>query len=164
MIYRESFAVECGIDTYEITVFATERAVTGIFRGRCGSETPNEITSKTARQIREYFGGNRKQFSIPLDLTLGPDVTPFRLRVWQELMKVPFGETVTYGELARRIGKPSAARAVGGAVGMNPLLIAVPCHRVVAKDGIGGFSAGVDLKSCLMRLEGILNDSEAVAK
>lgn len=160
MIYRESFTAECGNDAFEITVFATDTAVTAILYGRCEVVFPNAITAEAVSQLREYFGGSRKEFCFPVDLTLAPDATPFRLSVWRELLKVPFGETVTYGELALRIGKPSAARAVGGAVGMNPLLFAVPCHRVVAKDGIGGFSAGLVLKRHLMSLEGIVQDRE----
>ena len=160
MIYRESFTVECGEEAFEITVFATDKAVVGIFRGRCGSEVPSELTAEAVKQIKEYFGKSRKRFAFPVDLNCSPDVTPFRLRVWQELMKIPFGKTLTYADIARAIGKPTAARAVGGAVGMNPLLIVVPCHRVVAKDSLGGFSAGVDLKRSLLSLEGDLTGED----
>ncbi len=92
-------------------------------------------------------------FPLPLDLR----GTPFQQQVWRELRKVPYGQTVSYGELARRVGRPGAVRAVGQAVGANPIPIIVPCHRVVGADGsLVGYGGGLEIKSALLRLEGAL--------
>ncbi len=88
------------------------------------------------------------------DTPLAPEGTPFQLRVWQALREIPYGETITYGELARRIGKPTASRAVGAANGRNPLPIIVPCHRVIGSNGtLTGFYGGLHLKAGLLELE-----------
>ncbi|MEJ5330966.1 MAG: methylated-DNA--[protein]-cysteine S-methyltransferase [Desulfobaccales bacterium] len=99
-----------------------------------------------------YFAGRHPDFSsLPLDLA----GTPFQHQVWQELQKIPPGQTLSYGELARRLGKPTAARAVGQALKANPLPLIIPCHRVIAADGsIGGFSAGLTRKRWLLAHEG----------
>ncbi len=113
-----------------------------------------ELVHAAGRQIQEYFDHRRKEFDLPLDLEGLPD---FRRRVLQETARVPYGTTVTYGELAARIGQPKAARAVGGALARNPLAIVIPCHRVVARDGsMHGFSAagGIATKITLLQLEG----------
>lgn len=103
-------------------------------------------------QLQEYLSGNRRTFSGPLVLK----GTPFQLSVWQTLQTIPYGKTTTYSDIARRLDKPKAVRAVGGAVGANPLLIIVPCHRVIGKDGsLTGFSSGMDLKEHLLALEGV---------
>jgi len=86
---------------------------------------------------------------------MDPDGTDFQKAVWQALKTIPFGHRRTYGDIAKMVGNPKASRAVGGAVGKNPILIAVPCHRVVAQNGLGGFSAGMDLKLKLLELERI---------
>lgn len=104
-------------------------------------------------ELDEYFAGTRTRFEAPLDLALA---TEFQRGILRELMRVPYGSVVSYGELARRAGKPGAARAVGGAMRQNPVAIIVPCHRVTAADGsIGGFSGGLNVKQSLHRLEGI---------
>jgi methylated-DNA-[protein]-cysteine S-methyltransferase len=101
-------------------------------------------------QLTEYFAGQRHTF----DLTLAPQGTPFQRAVWDELTRIPYGETVSYGELARGIGKPQASRAVGLANGANPLPIIVPCHRVIGADGsLTGFGGGLDIKRELLALE-----------
>lgn len=101
-------------------------------------------------QLDEYFAGERKQFELPLH----PIGTPFQLKVWEELRRVPYGATISYGELARRIGKPQAMRAVGAANGRNPLPIVVPCHRVIGADGsLTGFGGGLPTKRHLLSLE-----------
>lgn len=103
-------------------------------------------------QLREYLEGHRRTFELPLELR----GTRFQVSVWQELLSIPFGTTTTYSAIARSIGRPKAVRAVGGAVGANPLLIIVPCHRVIGKDGsLTGFSSGMDLKEYLLALEGV---------
>lgn len=101
-------------------------------------------------QLDEYFAGERQQFDLPLH----PIGTPFQLEVWQELQRIPYGITISYGELARRMGKPKAVRAVGGANGRNPLPIVVPCHRVIGADGsLTGFGGGLPIKRHLLGLE-----------
>lgn len=105
-------------------------------------------------QLHEYLDRRRRAFDIPLDLS---QVTPFQLRVYERLLLTPYGSVVTYGEVAREIGEHTRkARAVGRAVGANPIVIVVPCHRVVAADGrLTGFGGGIGRKAALLRLEGI---------
>jgi methylated-DNA-[protein]-cysteine S-methyltransferase len=108
------------------------------------------LLAEAARQLGEYFDGRRTEFDLPLAL----DGTPFQRTVWAELLRIPYGETVTYGELAERIGRPTAARAVGLANGRNPISIVVPCHRVVgATGGLTGYGGGIDRKRQLLEWE-----------
>ncbi len=100
-------------------------------------------------QVVEYLAGKRTGFALPLDLR----GTPFQKKVWQELLRIPYGETRSYHEVAHAIGEPSAARAVGGASGANPVALIVPCHRVVAARGLGGYAGGLALKRHLLALE-----------
>lgn len=101
-------------------------------------------------QLREYFDGERESF----DIRLSPAGPQFFLRVWDELRQVPYGATISYGELARRVGRPSAARAVGAANGRNPISVIVPCHRVVGADGgLTGYGGGMERKRRLLELE-----------
>jgi len=103
-----------------------------------------------ARQLAEYFAGTRKAFDLPM----APRGTEFQKRVWSELVRVPYGETVSYAELAKRAGSPGAARAVGRANATNPIAIVVPCHRVIGADGsLTGYAYGVELKRGLLDLE-----------
>ena len=103
-----------------------------------------------ARQLDEYFAGDRHAF----DLVLKPTGTPFQLAVLDALLEIPYGETVSYRDIAERIGHPSAVRAVGAANGRNPLPIVIPCHRVVGSDGsLTGFGGGIETKAALLRLE-----------
>lgn len=100
--------------------------------------------------LEDYFAGTRQAFDLPLR----PRGTPFQLAVWRELSRIPYGETISYGELARRVGDPAAARAVGAANGANPLPIVVPCHRVIGADGrLTGFGGGLPNKRWLLALE-----------
>jgi len=102
-------------------------------------------------QLTEYFSGARRTFR----LRLAPAGTPFQLEVWSALQAIPYGETVSYGDLARRLGRPGSARAVGLANGANPLPIIVPCHRVIGADGaLTGFGGGLAIKRALLSLEG----------
>jgi methylated-DNA-[protein]-cysteine S-methyltransferase len=113
------------------------------------SEDPAAFAS-VVRQLDEYFAGARTAFDLPL----APRGTPFQRRVWEELARIPFGATVTYGELAARVGHPGAARAVGAAVARNPISIVVPCHRVVGADGtLTGYAGGVARKAYLLAHE-----------
>ena len=104
------------------------------------------------RQLDEYFEGQRRVF----DVALAPQGTAFQRQVWKALQEIPFGETITYAELARRVGNPGAARAVGQANGANPIAIIIPCHRAVAASGIGGYGGGLAIKRRLLALEGVL--------
>ncbi len=113
-----------------------------------GPETSCE--RRVAGELAEYFSGTRKDFDVPLS----PKGTDFQLLVWQELQRIPYGETRTYGEVARRIGNKGASRAVGAANHHNPIPIVIPCHRVVASGGrLGGFGGGVELKRRMLELE-----------
>lgn len=117
-------------------------------------ETP--LLRETKKQLEAYFAGRLREFDLPLHL----EGTPFRLKVWEALRQIPYGQVISYGELARRIGQPGASRAVGGANRHNPISIIVPCHRVVAADGaIGGYSGNChgsgELKRALLKLEGL---------
>lgn len=104
----------------------------------------------TIRQLQSYFTGALERFS----LTLAPEGTPFQLDVWRRLCDIPYGETISYGELARRIGKPNASRAVGLANGTNPLPIVIPCHRVIGSNGkLTGYGGGLPIKEKLLALE-----------
>lgn len=123
-----------------------------------------EIVHEAGRQVQEYFNRQRKVFDLPLDLGGVPD---FRCRVLLETQRIPYGKTVSYGELAARIHRPKAARAVGGALARNPLALVIPCHRVLAGDGsMHGFSApgGIDTKVLLLRLEGCLIKNNRLSK
>ena len=102
------------------------------------------------RQLRAYFAGELRRFDLPL----APEGTPFQQCVWRELLQIPYGETISYGELARRIGKPSASRAVGLANGSNPISIVIPCHRVIGSNGkLTGYGGGLKTKEWLLALE-----------
>lgn len=106
--------------------------------------------AETIRQLRAYFAGELQTFNLPL----APQGTRFQLEVWRRLCEIPYGETISYGELARRIGNPKASRAVGLANGANPISIVVPCHRVIGSNGkLTGYGGGLDAKEKLLALE-----------
>ena len=106
--------------------------------------------AEACQQIREYFAGERRVFDLPLILS----GTEFQVSVLKALQEIPYGETVSYGDIAKRIGRPKAVRAVGAANGRNPLPIIVPCHRVIGSTGdLTGFGGGIDTKEALLRLE-----------
>jgi methylated-DNA-[protein]-cysteine S-methyltransferase len=121
-------------------------------RGSAGMEDARHpVLVEAARQLREYFAGRRQSFELALDVV----GTPFQRAVWQALLTIPFGQTRTYAELARQVGRPSAARAVGAANGRNPLAIVAPCHRVIGTGGaLTGFAGGLEAKARLLQLEG----------
>jgi methylated-DNA-[protein]-cysteine S-methyltransferase len=117
------------------------------------AERDPDLLPEFQRQLLDYFAGRRVRFRVPLDLE---GLTPFQMKVLEACGRVGYGRTVTYGELARSVGQPAAARAVGGALAANPVPIVIPCHRIVASSGrLGGFSAeqGVSLKEALLRME-----------
>ncbi|MBF0390818.1 MAG: methylated-DNA--[protein]-cysteine S-methyltransferase [Desulfamplus sp.] len=110
------------------------------------------ILKKTSDEIQAYFNGELQEFSIALD----PQGTPFQKSVWRALKKIPFGITVSYKSVAKEVGNPKGCRAVGGAIGKNPIPIIIPCHRVIGSDGsLTGFSSGLDIKRYLLNLEGV---------
>lgn len=129
-------------------------------RQMSGTDAPVEISAgwtesgdpfvEVERQLRAYFDGHRRSF----DLSLAPTGTPFQQRVWAALQNIPFGTTCTYGDIARQIGQPRAAQAVGAANAQNPIALLIPCHRVVGADGsLTGYAGGLDRKRHLLRLE-----------
>lgn len=108
------------------------------------------VLTETGRQLDEYFAGERTDFELPL----APAGTEFQRQVWDGLCAIPYGETISYGELAQRIGRPNAQRAVGLANGRNPIAVVVPCHRVIGADGsLTGYGGGLDRKQLLLGLE-----------
>lgn len=122
------------------------------FLGADFEEGSSAITDEAARQLDEFFDRKRRTFDIPL-LFVGTD---FQKAVWKELAVIPFGETISYGEMARRIGMPKAVRAVASACGANALSVFVPCHRVIGSDrSLTGYAGGLDAKRRLLGLEGV---------
>ncbi|MBI5485959.1 MAG: methylated-DNA--[protein]-cysteine S-methyltransferase [Deltaproteobacteria bacterium] len=120
-------------------------------RTRVGWTRDPKSVRDAARQLAEYFAKKRRAFDLPL----APQGTAFRRATWRALERIPYGETIRYGQLACRVGNPNAARAVGAAVGANPLAIVIPCHRVIGADGsLTGFGGGLPIKRALLELEG----------
>jgi methylated-DNA-[protein]-cysteine S-methyltransferase len=114
------------------------------------TEAARGPVGEALRQLREYFAGARTDFDLPL----APEGTEFQRGVWQRLQEIPYGQTISYGELARRIGNPQASRAVGAANGQNPIPIVIPCHRVIGANGkLTGFGGGLPVKEALLALE-----------
>ena len=154
-VFHRRFSTELG----ELELFASRDALTGLY---FADETPTEqpgaaesdpagILDAAEQEIQEYLAGTRKAFDLPLDFSWG---TAFQQSVWRGLQNIGYGQTVSYGELARRIERPRAARAVGGANHVNPLSIIIPCHRVIAANGsLGGYGGGLWRKQALLDLE-----------
>lgn len=138
---------------------ASPKGLNGLYRQKQNAPMVKEldrtkpierVLAKTAKQLDEYFSGKRKVFDIPFDLR----GTSFQKLVWSQLLKIPFGATVAYRDIALRIKNPKAMRAVGSANGKNPICIIIPCHRVIAADGsLGGYSGGLSMKRKLLALE-----------
>lgn len=119
------------------------------FKGYALVEDAEKLTLYTT-QLTQYFDKKKRELDFPIYYK----GTPFQESVWQQLQQIPYGETRAYLDIAQRIGNPKAVRAVGGAIGANPLLIAIPCHRVIGKNGaLTGFSAGIELKKVLLAIE-----------
>lgn len=145
----------------ELTLIASDKGLAAILwpnddprRVRLGPVQDNPdhpILLETERQLAAYFAGTLKAFTVPLDF----NGTDFQKRVWAELLKIPHGETRSYGEIAHQLGRPTASRAVGAANGKNPISIIAPCHRVIGATGkLTGFAGGLDTKARLLALEG----------
>ncbi|UQN31379.1 methylated-DNA--[protein]-cysteine S-methyltransferase [Brachybacterium kimchii] len=159
-------AVETPVGRYLIAARRTADgdAVTGVWREaqahfpraeRLGSHVTGKdpLLEEASQQLLDFLAGTRTVFDVPLRL----EGTAFQCSVWEQLRRIPFGDTTTYGSLARQIGSPRAAQAVGAAVGANPISILVPCHRVVAADGsLTGYAGGIGTKEALLRIEGVL--------
>lgn len=118
------------------------------------TDDAHPVLRRAARQLGDYFAGRRDHFDLPLDLSHG---TAFQQSVWQALLAIPAGRTTSYGALSAEVGKPAAVRAVGAAVGRNPISVIVPCHRVLGADGsLTGYAGGLERKTTLLELEGAL--------
>jgi len=145
----------------EMIVAASDRGITGIwFEGQkhlpdhshWAVDESDPLLKEAVAQLGDYFGGRRTSFDLPLDLQAG---TPFQQSVWHALLAIPHGTKTTYSTVSREIGAPQAARAVGAAVGRNPVSIVVPCHRVLGAGGaLTGYAGGLDRKNALLKLEG----------
>ena len=132
------------------TLFSDGTAVTALRHGTARQERSCPVLEEAALQLCQYASGTRRQFTVPL----APSGTDFQQAVWAALQTIPYGETRSYGEIAAQIGKPTAARAVGMACNQNPILLLIPCHRVIGKSGsLTGYAAGLDLKEELLNLE-----------
>jgi methylated-DNA-[protein]-cysteine S-methyltransferase len=133
-----------------LTVSATPEAIVSIAWGGGVSGEPNAVLAEAKRQLEAYFTGRLREFDLPLS----PAGSPFERRVWDAMRRIPHGQTRSYGELAMEVG--SAPRAIGRACGKNPIPIVIPCHRVLARGGLGGYSGGAGLptKTWLLELEG----------
>ena len=136
-----------------LTIASNER---GLAQVRFGRFVPQDgildpqANYDSIQQLLEYFQGNRATFDLPLN----PDGTPFQRAVWAELLRIPYGETRSYGEIARQLAKPGASRAVGMANHHNPIAIVIPCHRVIGQDGsLTGYAGGIELKQKLLSIE-----------
>ncbi len=160
MIYFTEFKSPIGM----IELRGTATALTGVFMQEHRHEPTRPAGAmrdagplrSAQRELEEYFAGARREFSIALD----PVGTPFQMRVWQALRAIPYGETISYLDLAQRVGNPRAFRAVGQANGHNPISIIVPCHRVIAADGsLGGYGGGLERKRILLALEKVTTEA-----
>ena len=146
-----------------ITMAATDQGLAGVWfdQQRHWPDTTGWIAKddhpalvEAAAQLRDYFAGRRDHFDMKLDLSHG---TAFQQSVWQQLLTIPAGATLTYGTLSAKLGNPTAVRAVGAAVGRNPISVIVPCHRVLGADGsLTGYAGGLERKTALLELEGAL--------
>ena len=142
--YPANAARTCSMDTDTAT-----RAAEAL----CGGSTAGAVAQAAAAELHAYFTGDLTKFTIPLDPSATAGASRFRRSVWEALLTIGYGQTVTYGQLASLIGSPKAARAVGGALNANPVPVIVPCHRVVAAAGIGGFAGPLELKQRMLDLE-----------
>ncbi|MDM0074466.1 methylated-DNA--[protein]-cysteine S-methyltransferase [Variovorax sp. J2P1-59] len=146
-----------------VTLAATDKGLAGMWFDQqrhwpdmtgWQADANHPVLLEAAAQLVDYFAGRRKQFDLPLDLSHG---TAFQQSVWKALLAIPVGQTTSYGALSAGVGNPAAVRAVGAAVGRNPISVIVPCHRVLGSDGsLTGYAGGLDRKTALLELEGAL--------
>lgn len=155
-ILGRGFVAVCEGKVFAVEFCPTEKEFLERLKERFGVESENDPRSMAPilHQLEEYFSGRRKSFDVEVEPL---DGTPFERRVWKRLSEIPWGETRSYGELARMAGSPGAARAVGRAMARNPVSVILPCHRVIRSDGkAGGFGLGTPAKEKLLRLENAL--------
>ena len=139
IVIQDNAVVELNYSAYDCVVVSES-----------GDTSSNALEREARRQLEEYFARQRQTFDLPLR----PKGTDFQRRVWEELLHIPYGQTATYGQIAKRIGNPNAARAVGQACNANPIPIFIPCHRVVGSNSsLTGFALGLDVKTALLELE-----------
>lgn len=152
MLYKATFYSPLGA----LALTADDNALLELrFGEKAPAENPNAILFQANSWLEKYFSG------LPVEagsLPLSPQGTPFQQRVWQILLKIPYGQTKTYGEIAKELSPRMSAQAAGNAVGKNPLPIMIPCHRVVSAAGIGGFSSGLEIKKKLLEIENAVPD------
>lgn len=146
-----TFSTQFSSTVGPLTLEGDDRALTRVGFGSAGAPQGDAAAvAAAAIQLEQYFAGERTDFD--LDVELGG--TPFERRVWEEVRAIPYGQTASYAEIARRIGRPSSCRAVGRANGRNPVAVIVPCHRVVGSDGsLTGYAGGIEMKRALLELE-----------
>lgn len=158
--YWDEIVLDFPDSKVKVTLVSDGEALTGLYFGRpqsFGSPAGKWVKSRKplvagARQLQAYAAGELTRFELPLR----PRGTDFQMAVWEELARIPYGTTITYGRVAQNIGRPTGSRAVGAAVGSNPIGIVIPCHRVIGADGsLTGFAGGLDNKIALLRREGI---------
>lgn len=136
----------------DVTISETDGRITSLTFGGSSSDSSGAL-DEAFGQLNEYLLGKRRAF----ELELAPEGTPFQKEVWNALLKIPYGRTASYSDVARMIGRPGSQRAVGNAVGSNPIAIMIPCHRVIRSDGsLGGFAFGPEIKRKLLAAEGLI--------
>ncbi len=151
--YIKSYETKIG----KLTIGSDDNFITHIFFYKDKvpeniEERETAVIKQAINELNEYFEGKRKNFTVPLN----PEGTEFQKKVWKALLNIPYGKTCSYKDIAEKIGSPKACRAVGSSNGKNPIPIIIPCHRVINASGnIGGYSAGLDIKTKLMNIENI---------
>lgn len=160
----ELVQIRCETPLGQVTLAASPAGLAGVwFEGQrhfpalvhaWSEHASHAVLQESVKQLHAYFSGQRKHFDLPLDLSAGSE---FQQAVWRALSQIPTGQTRSYAALSHAIGRPTAVRAVGGAIGRNPLSVVVPCHRVIGSAGsLTGYAGGLDRKTALLRLEGAL--------
>lgn len=132
-----------------VTLWERDGAITAVRFCAVKDSVPTPLLLEAAEELREYFAGTRREFTVPL----APEGSEFSKRVWDALLRIPYGQRAAYGDIAREIGSPKASRAIGGACHRNPIAVFIPCHRVTAKSGEGGYAYGAEIKRFLLELE-----------
>lgn len=148
MINRYKYSLPIGF----MEIVDNGREIIGIhITDNCNNDgVKSELSERAYIELKEYFEGKRKCFDLPVKA----EGTEFQTKVWNELTEIPYGETISYGEIAKRIGNPKASRAVGGANNKNPIIIVIPCHRVIGANGsLVGYGGGIEVKKKLLELE-----------
>ena len=135
-------------------IFSKLKVKSGSMNSAALSDSPDadaKVLAETIKQLKEYKDGQRQFFDIPLDISTG---TPFQQKVWQALRQIPYGQTISYAQLALQVDNPKGFRAVANANGKNPISLIIPCHRVITSDGkLGGYTGGIEIKQTLLDIE-----------